>query len=272
MLIDNEEVVLGQTQKSLLSKEREKRIIEETRLYKIRYLVDHNISVEGFYALPVEVNKKLPVIVWCRGGFQENGKLTDLTAFITLGEIANWGYCVFASQYRQNEKLGNTDIEDILGLIKIIGEFSFTDSDNLALEGWSRGGLVALLCLKYDLKFNCAVVIAGLTDLDEYCDKNSQRKLGNRTFCKKDEVHKISPLNNYKSFKKIPILFIHGTGDEVISYKQSMKIYDLLKDHNKDICYELELIEGGSHTLKENRDYVAIKRKQWYDKYLKNIY
>ncbi|MCX7833415.1 MAG: prolyl oligopeptidase family serine peptidase [Ignavibacteria bacterium] len=271
MLIDKEEVLINQNQKSLLNREREKRIIENSNLYKIRYLVDTNTIVDGYFALPYGVNEKLPVIFWCRGGFKENGRLTDLTAYITLGEIAQWGFSVFATQYRKNEELGKTDIEDVVTLIQIADEFPFTDINNLGIEGWSRGGLVALNCLKYELEIKCAVIVAGLLDLSEYCKKKSQRKLEIKNFCKKDEVDKISPLNHFKEFQKIPILFIHGMNDDVISYKQSIKMYNALREYNENVSYDLELIDNGTHTLKENREYVALIRKQWYDKYLKNM-
>ncbi len=269
MLIDNEEVVLDLTQKSFLSREREKKIIEKTNLYKFRYLVEDDVPVDGYYAIPYGVNQKLPVIIWCRGGFKEEGKLDDFTAFITLGEIAQWGYCVFASQYRTDDVPGLTDLKDVSGMIQLVEEFNFTDSDNLALEGWSRGGLVALSCLRFDYKIKCAIVVAGLSDLIEYCNSNSNMKLIMETICKKNKEYKISPVDNYKDLKKIPILFIHGTGDEIISYRQSVKMYNLLKEYNPDVNYELELINYGTHTLKENRDYVSAVRKKWYDKYLK---
>ncbi len=269
MLVNKEEVVITLAQKALLQKDREKRILEETNLYKIKYLVDDNVYVDGYLSVPVNIKERLPVIIWNRGGFKEKGRLEDLTAFITLGEIADWGYCVFASQYREDEKPGISDVQDVLTLLQIVKDIPFADNQNIAMEGWSRGGMLTLLCLQYEYGIKTAVVVAGLTDLNDYCKNSSERKLILEYICNKDSGMSISPVNIYKSIKKIPILFIHGTNDEMISYEQSIKMFNLLKMQNPDVNYELELIEGGSHFLKENRDKVSDIRRKWYDKYLK---
>lgn len=45
-------------------------------------------------------NTKLPCIIWNRGGTKERGLIDNFTAKGMFGQLASWGFVVFASMYR----------------------------------------------------------------------------------------------------------------------------------------------------------------------------
>ncbi len=103
--------------------------------------------------------KKFPCIIWNRGGYENKGAIDSFTARGMFGQIASWGYVVFASQYRGNaggegkEELGGSDVNDILNLIPLADELPFADKEKWGMEGWSRGGMMTFLTLKQNKKF-----------------------------------------------------------------------------------------------------------------------
>jgi pimeloyl-ACP methyl ester carboxylesterase len=120
--------------------------------------------------------------MWNRGGFGEKGAIDRFNAKGIFGQIASWGYVVFASQYRGNaggdgkEKLGGDDVNDILNLMDLAGEISFADNRNWGMEGWSRGGMMTFLALRKRKDVKCAVLIGAISNLKQIADDNPKMK------------------------------------------------------------------------------------------------
>jgi len=118
----------------------------------ITYISD-GLKVKGYVAYPADTSKKYPCVIWNRGGISEKGVIDSYTARGLFGQIASWGYVVFASQYRGNaggegtDEFGGDDVNDVLNLIPLANGLEFADTEKWGIEGWSRGGLQKTIIL-----------------------------------------------------------------------------------------------------------------------------
>ncbi|MFO7447692.1 MAG: prolyl oligopeptidase family serine peptidase, partial [Ignavibacteriaceae bacterium] len=151
---------------------------ENAVVEKITYLSD-GLKVKGYIAYPKNTqSEKLPCIIWNRGGYQNKGAIDHFTARGIFGNLASWGYVVFASQYRGNdggegkEEIGGNDVNDILNLIPLADEFSFADKNSWGIEGWSRGGMMTYLTLLKNPNFKCAVLTGAISNIKAYAEKS----------------------------------------------------------------------------------------------------
>jgi dipeptidyl aminopeptidase/acylaminoacyl peptidase len=243
-------------------------------LKRIYYLSDGR-EVEGFLAVPKIKKNKIPLIIWNRGGYKESGKLDNFLAYGLLGEIASWGYAVLASQYRNEDEFGGSEVNDILELVKISGELNYLDSNLIGMEGWSRGGMMTYLALTKTDSVKCAIIISGLADLIRNRSNSNFLKLVNSIYTNSDEniiraeLMKRSAVNfSEKISRNTSILFIHGDKDERINYLDSEDMFSLLSKNTK-ADYDIKIIVNGDHFLKSSREYLSGLRKNWFSKYLK---
>ena len=249
--------------------------VDDVSVYKIVYDSD-GVNVDGYLAHPKDLTRQYPLVIWNRGGNHKAGLIDEFLAQGMYGEIASWGYVVLASQYRKNEEFGGVDVDDILNLIPLAETLDYCDTNNIGMEGWSRGGMMAYKVLTRTDRIKCSVIISGLADLKRNEDMRNDL----------DDIYKIlfgegadeeefeqrkkdrSAVYFYKEINKdTAILLIHGTGDRKISHQDSIDMYEKLK--SEGITCELVLIENGDHYLKKDKKRVAQLRKEWFDKYLK---
>ncbi|MEO8399348.1 MAG: prolyl oligopeptidase family serine peptidase [Ignavibacteriaceae bacterium] len=276
-IIDREEIKLNESQLRMVKSGWGEDVINNSVVEKITYLSD-DLKVKGFFAYPKNSNgKKFPCIIWNRGGYENKGAIDLFNGRGIYGQIASWGYIVFASQYRGNdggegkEQLGGNDVNDILNLIPLADEISFAEKNNWGIEGWSRGGMMALLALKKNHSFKCAVLSGAISSLKQNTIDNSNlRKLykeiiGGNNF--DDEIEKRTVINFVNKLPKIPYLIMHGENDKTISPLQSIEFAKKLSKFGYN--YRLIIFEGGDHFLKNHRKEVDRQRRNWFDKYLK---
>lgn len=274
MIISEEEVLLNETQNKILISGWGKEV-SEIPLKKIIYKSGKS-EVQGYLSIPAKSVGKMPLIIWNRGGSRIDGKIDDFLAKGIFGEIASWGYVVLASNYRLEDEFGGNDIEDVLNLIELSCDLRYIDKDRIGMEGWSRGGMMTYLALMKTERIKCAVIISGLSDLfrnEKY--RNGQTELYRKLFGHEDENEFIRRKKERSAVyfadkinKDSNIMLIHGTSDEMISYLDSVDMYNKLKD--RGVNCRLELIKNGDHYLKKHRKLTSELRKEWYNKYLKN--
>jgi predicted esterase len=70
-----------------------------------------------------------------------------------------------------------------------------------------------------------------------------------------------------KLCKTTPILLLHGTADERVSYYDSQNLSARLTDLKHE--HKLVLFNGGDHFLKSHRKEVDLLRREWFDSYLR---
>lgn len=257
-----------------------KDVIDKTVVEKITYLSD-GFKVSGYIAYPKDDSKKYPCVIWCRGGIGNAGAIDKFTARRIYGQIASWGYCVFASQYRGNDggeghdDFGGDDLNDVLNLVPLADEIPQANNDVWGIEGWSRGGMMTYLTLTRTNIFKAAIVLGGIANLRCNSDESKfMRRLyehtmgryGEEEFRTKCETRSIVNFPE-KLSNTTPLLIIHGNADERVLPHDSIDLSYKLLDFN--IPYRLVMLEGGDHFMKSHRKEVDEMRKSWLDRYLK---
>ncbi|MDN3205355.1 alpha/beta hydrolase family protein [Algoriphagus sediminis] len=133
-------------------------------------------EVEGYSCKPLNSEgKKLPVIIYNRGGTGNIGKLSeeDLPDFYWL---AKYGFVVFASNYRfvgelgKVDQSGGDDVNDVINLFEAVQTLDFVDSENIFMMGVSRGGMMTYQSIR-QVTVKAAAVIAGVADLRLQAEK-----------------------------------------------------------------------------------------------------
>jgi dipeptidyl aminopeptidase/acylaminoacyl peptidase len=274
-IIKRKEIILNESQTRLVISGWGKDAFENSIVEKITYLSD-NLKVKGFIAYPKDTSKKYPCVIWNRGGIGNRGAIDAFTAKGIYGQMAGWGYVVFASQYRGNaggegqEELGGKDVNDILNLVPLADEFDCADKTKWGIEGWSRGGMMTYLTLTKNKNFKCAIVVGAMTDLKNYFADSPHilekfRELADEKRLK-EIISERSAINISERLPHIPYLIIHGGGDKTVSPLQSIEMARKL--HSLDFDYRLVILEKGDHFLRNHRKEVNSLRKSWFSKYL----
>jgi dipeptidyl aminopeptidase/acylaminoacyl peptidase len=276
-IIHREQITPGETQTKMIISGWGESIIENSVVEKITYLSD-GLKVKGYLAYPAEIpqGKKIPLIIWNRGGYGNKGAIDRFTARGIFGQMAYWGYAVLASQYRGNdggegeEQMGGSDVNDIKNLFPVAEELKFIDLSNIGIEGWSRGGMMSLILLREEYEFKCAVLIGAISNFVEIANLNSRLKshykniISDRNF--NEALKKRSAIFYVKDFPDIPYLIMHGGNDDTVPVQQSLKLADKMSEENKQ--YRLIIFEEGDHFLKNHRKEVDRLRKMWFQTYL----
>lgn len=253
--------------------------LENSVVERITYLSD-GLKVTGYLAYPKENSgvRKFPCIIWNRGGVGENGAIDLFTTRGMFGQMAAWGYVVFASMYRGNsgsegaEDLGGNDVNDILNLIPLAEEIPCADNSLWGIEGWSRGGMMTYLALTRSPIFKCAVLSGAISDLKQYVEGGSKTGEFFKQILSPAEFEKMLETRSIINFpeklpKKTAMLIIHGGGDETVTPMQSIDLS--VKLLNLRIPHRLVILEEGNHFLTRHRREVDTMRREWYAKYLK---
>lgn len=279
-ILNREIINLSSIQNKMIASGWGQEVIDETITEKITYLSD-NLKVKGYLAYPSDQSKKYPCIIWCRGGIGNAGSIDEFNARGIFGQIASWGYVVFAPQYRGNaggegrDEFGGSDLNDILNIIPLAKEIVCADSNNWAIEGWSRGGMMTYLTLTKTDIFKTAIVSGGIANIRCNAEESKfMRKLYETVIDKnnKEEFQKICESRSIINFpeklsKTTSILLLHGNADDRVLPHDSLDLsYKLLE---LKIPFRLVMFEGGDHFLKSHRKEVDIIRKEWFKKYLK---
>ena len=254
--------------------------VESTVVQKITYESD-GLKVKGYIAVPKDSTKKHPCIIWNRGGIGNAGAIDYFNARGIFGQIASWGYVVFASQYRGNDggegndEFGGRDINDVLNLIPLADEIESADKLSWGIEGWSRGGMMTYLALTKTDIFKAAIVTGGIANLRCNADESpfmkklyqaTMGKYGSEDFQNRCETRSIINFAD-KLSQNSPLLLLHGTNDKRVLPHDTLDLSGKLIELNRK--FRLVMFEEGDHFLKAHRKEVDALRKMWFDKHLK---
>jgi dipeptidyl aminopeptidase/acylaminoacyl peptidase len=278
-ILERSRIELGDQQNKMIKSGWGEDTLNNSVVEKMTYSSD-GLKVNGYLAYPTDTSQNYPCVIWNRGGIGEKGAIDTFTARGLFGQIASWGYVVFASQYRGNaggegkDEFGGDDLNDVLNLLPLAEEIEFADKKKWGIEGWSRGGMMTYLTLTKKNIFKCAVITGGIANLGCSSDESKfMRRLyeitmgiyGNEDFKQKCESRSIVNFPD-KLSKTTPMLILHGTADTRVLPHDSLDLsYHLIK---YEIPFRLVMLEGGDHFMRKHRKEVDEMRKVWYGKYL----
>ena len=235
-------------------------------------------STHSFLYKPLVENfRKPPLLVRAHSGptsFFDGSYNSEVQYWTSKGffvaEVNYGGSSGFGKAYRErlNYKWGIIDSYDCKALALELIKLNQVDSDKVVIFGNSAGGLTALNCLLYESIFKAAICKYPVIDLKDMhynthrFEKDYLNSLVGNYEENFDEYINRSPINQINKIKK-PILLFHGKKDKVISYKQTLKIQEILIRNNK--YSEVIFFENEGHGFKsiENKKVVMQKSQEF---------
>lgn len=249
---------------------------------KIYYNSD-GLKIEGYIVRNKKVKNKLPVIIFCRGGNNHpEKKLGQLNVgtlikpeFVKL--IDEGKIILFASNYRGSDnsegvdEFGGRDVYDVINLYPIIEKYKYSDKNNIALYGWSRGCIMTFIVLRKVNWVKCVIVGAPPTNLlNQKIERPKMYDMlkNNFNLTKKDLMKRSVIFWTNMLPKTVPILILHGSADCRVDVNHSFLLSKKLQEYK--IPYQLIIFPGGDHGLSEYQKKVSDEIIDWIENYLIN--
>ncbi len=187
-----------------------------------------------------------------------------------VAEVNYGGSSGFGKSYRErlNYKWGIVDSYDCKALALELIKANQVDSEKVVIFGNSAGGLTALNCLLYGSIFTAAICKYPVIDLKDMhynthrFEKDYLNSLVGNFAKDHDDYLNRSPINHINKINK-PILLFHGKKDTVISYKQTLKVQEILIQNNK--YSEVIFFDNEGHGFRniENKEVVMQKSQEF---------
>lgn len=246
--------------------------LKKLDFYFITYQSD-SLKVRGLLIEPKNQGK-YPVVIFNRGGNRDFGRLTVATMIMYTSKLAEQGYVIIGSNYREKDEFGGSEINDVLNLTETVKEIEKADSNCIGMFGWSRGGMMTYLALQKSDKIKTAIVGNGPTDLfglisdrPEMESKVIAECVPNYLDNKESELKKRSVIYWTDDLdKNSSLLILCGTNDKRVNPNQADKVADKLKEVEYD--YELRKFET-DHYFSEYKSELNELVIKWFDKRLK---
>jgi len=235
------------------------------------------LNVAGYLVRPHRaVERPPPAIIYNRGGNRNYGRLV----FADLIDFADWaqqGFVVLASQYRGStgsegsDEFGGADVNDVLNLFPLARSLG-VDMRNVFMAGFSRGGLMTYLALKYGAPVNAAVVIGGPTDLAlqaEYRPEMLQvyRELMPDFERRRREHLRTRRVLDFAGQLDAPLLILHGGADKRVPPEQALALAQRLLQLRKS--FELVVYADDDHGLSSNLEDGRKRLVAWFRRHMK---
>lgn len=246
--------------------------LDEVETFRLEYMVD-GLRVVGYLSKPKIVHsKKLPVLLYNRGGNREFGKI-DEERLNRLASYASRNYVVLASQYRGNdggegkEEFGGRDVKDVFALSWLADTLPYVDPFKKFMFGHSRGGMMSYICIKLGIDIKAAAVVGAPANLlreplafpmeiihseligDKATEKNK--------YIDRSAIHWPEKIN-------VPLLIQHGQKDQRVSVEDAIELSELLRKHRKN--HKLVIHPDGDHRLSGNEYTRDQEIFDWFEK------
>lgn len=239
-------------------------VTHKVEFFKVK-TVD-GVVMDGWMVKPVpfDSTKKYPVVFYVYG---EPAAQTVTDEFGTgdnplyLGDMARDGYIYISldnrgtpapkgrlwrkSIYRQ---IGRLNIRDQAMGAREILKWPFVDAGRVAVWGWSGGGSSTLnLLFQYPEIYKTGIAIAAVDDQLTYDNLYQERYMGLPQENREDFVAG-SPITYAKNLQG-NLLYVHGTGDDNVHYKNAEELLNALIRYNK--IFQFMAYPNRSHGIYE---------------------
>jgi dipeptidyl-peptidase 4 len=179
----------------------------------------------------------------------------------TPGRGHDWEHAIYG-------KLGEVPLQDQVTALHALGEkYEELDMDRVGITGWSFGGYVtALATLARPDLFKAGVAGAPVTDWMDYDSCYTERYLGLPETAK--SAYDAASLLPLAPQLQRPLLLIHGTADDNVYFRHTLKLIDALERAGKD--FEFTPISRSTHMANkpEMREFVETKVIDFFKKNL----
>jgi dipeptidyl-peptidase-4 len=221
-------------------------------------------SGNGFYASIVrprdfDAKRRYPVLVDVYGGPHGKTVVAAMSAHILKQWLADQGFIVVSIDGRGTpgrgreweraiaKHFGSVPLEDQVAGLKALREtFPEVDLERVGIFGWSFGGYMsALAVLKRPDIFRAAMAGAPVVDWLDYDTHYTERYLGMPDT--DATAYKEGSLLTYAGDLSRPLLLVHGTSDDNVYFRHTLKLTDALFRAGKD--FELLPLSGLTHMV-----------------------
>ena len=223
----------------------------------IKYKAADGLEIEAYLTLPPnKAAKSLALVVLPHGGpVVRDGLEYDREAQAYAGQ----GYAVLQPNYRGSAGYGEAFVQagygewghkmqtDLSDGVRFLAGQGIVDLKRVCIVGASYGGYAALAGPTLDPGvYNCAVDVAGISDLNRFLEWSRDYDSGEKTeayaiwkkrFGDDAKVAASSPINFVKNVT-VPILIVHGKDDTVVPFEQSTVMAAALKQAGKDVTFQ----------------------------------
>lgn len=254
--------------------------------------IEQSIDVEGIkisylLTLPAKKSKKpYPLIVLPHGG--PIGVFDHRYFDLGTQYLAANGYAVLRVNYRGSSghsselkeagkrQWGKLMLTDIYRSTLNVSERKDIDKKKICVFGMSYGGYAAaMLTIKHPATYQCAVDVAGISDINLYLNTpnrtDAQEKWLNEyvgdTLTQYDELKSVSPAYLADQLTR-PILIIHGAKDMVVDVEHAYRFKLMLEKFNKPFSWHI--FEQGEHNFGDSKASILLfsKVKAFIDSHL----
>jgi dipeptidyl-peptidase-4 len=203
--------------------------------------------------------KKYPVVVFTYGGPTSQVVTQAMQPWLIRQWLADQGFVVVAIDNRGTagrgrewekalyQKFGTVPLEDqVKGLKALCDKHRELDRDRVGIVGWSFGGYMAAnAVLREPEVFKAAVAGAPVTDWEDYDTHYTERYMGLLPESKAayDEASLLPLAKNLRR----PLLLVHGTADDNVYYRHTLKLSNELVRAGRD--FEVLPLPGITHMI-----------------------
>jgi dipeptidyl-peptidase-4 len=195
-----------------------------------------------------DAKKKYPVIVDVYGGPHHIHVVKAMNRWLLDQWLADQGFIVVAVENRGTPGVGRdwersiknkfyaVPLEDQAQAVKLLAakHVPQMDLERVGISGWSFGGyMAALAVLRRPELFKAGVAGAPVTEWLDYDTHYTERYLGVPANAA-DPIYKENSLLTYAKDLKRPLLMIHGTADDNVYFRHSLRLGDALFKEGKD--------------------------------------
>jgi dipeptidyl-peptidase-4 len=206
-----------------------------------------------------DAKKRYPVIVDVYGGPGHNQVSAAMGRRLIDQWIADQGFIVVSLDGRGtpgrgrdweraiSKHFGSVPLDDQVAGLKALGKkYPELDLERVGIVGWSFGGYMsALAVLKRPDVFKAAVAGAPVVDWLDYDTHYTERYLGMPDT--DAAAYKEGSLLTYAKDLKRPLLLIHGTADDNVYFRHTLKLANALFRAGKD--FDLLPLPGLTHMV-----------------------
>lgn len=261
--------------KRTYSKEAVERIrnSSDLELLKIKYMSD-GLKIVGFIYKPKQTaGKKLPVVIFNRGGLSDETIGPENYNYIyEMHRYASEGFLVLASQYRGaggsegKDEVAGADTNDVMNLIPLAASLGYADMNRIFMWGYSRGGMMTLQAIRLGAPLRAAAVVGAPTDLVP--NLNDPGFVGfARSIYPDFETRKEEHVKNRSAILwvdkiNIPLLIMSGGADPGVSPSKVMAFTQKLEEQGK--LYELVIYARDDHPVSRNAEDRLRRTVDWF--------
>jgi len=258
-------------------------LVNKPEFFKVK--TSDGIEMDGWMVKPIpfDPNKKYPVVFYV---YSEPAGATVEDSYGAsqnneyLGNMAQDGYIYVSldnrgtpapkgASWRKSiyKNIGLINIQDQAMGAKEVLKFPFVDTSRVAVWGWSGGGSCTLnLMFQHPEIYKTGIAIAAVGWQLSYDNIYQERYMGVPTTDEGRAVFiKGSPVTYAKNLKG-NLLYIHGTGDDNVHYRNAELLINELVKYNKQ--FQLMSYPNRSHGIFEGEG-TSTHLKTLYTQYLK---